>query len=244
MPGKVDRFTAAWSRILPQACALCGLPAGQRRVCRGCRDDLPWLEPACPRCARPLPFRAALCDCSELTLAGIDRLFAALAYEFPVDGLLAGAKFGRQPALAAAAGELLAARLARRRDGRLPALLLPVPLHRRRLRRRGFNQALEIARPCARRLGIPLRPGVCRRTRDTPPQSGLGGPARRRNLTGAFAADRRLRGLRVAIVDDVVTTGSTVSAVATALRAAGAAAVEVFCVARVLRRPGGRAQPR
>ncbi len=241
---EVDRWREAWLRILPHACALCGLPSGRRRFCRGCLADLPWIDHGCPRCARPLPPGGSVCACSDLCLAGIERLRAALVYEFPVDSLLLAAKFRRRLDLAAAAGELLASKLAQDRDSPLPALLLPVPLHPRRQRQRGYNQAAEIAAASARRLGVPLAATACRRQRNTAPQTGLGGAERRRNLAGAFVVAPTVRGRRLAIVDDVVTTGSTVSALACALRAAGAEYVEAYCVARVVGQVAGPAQPR
>ena len=111
-------------------------------------------------------------------------------------------------------------------------VLVPVPLHPHRLRERGFNQALEIARPVGRALGVPVVPRACRRTRDTPPQSSLGARARRRNPLDAFAATDAISGARVALIDDVYTSGSTVAAVTHALLHAGAIRVEAWCVAR------------
>jgi ComF family protein len=118
----------------------------------------------------------------------------------------------------------------------LPQLLVPVPLHARRLRERGYNQAAELARFAARRLGLRCEVTALQRVRATREQSGLGHAARVANTHQAFAARISLAGLRVALIDDVITTGSTAAAAATALRAAGAAGVELWVVARVARR--------
>jgi ComF family protein len=162
-------------------------------------------------------------------------VFAPLAYEYPVDRLVGRAKYRRRLHDARFLGELLAESLAAAvQAGAVepPDLLVPVPLHRRRLGERGYNQALEIARPVAKRLRLPLQPGLCKRVRATPEQAGLPAAERRRNLRAAFSAAASVRRARVAIVDDVITTGSTVAAVAQALRKAGAADVQAWVVAR------------
>jgi ComF family protein len=205
---EVDQWLAV---VLPRRCAFCNAPCGGRCACAGCEADLPWLAVAAP-----------------------GRVWAALSYEYPVDRLVAAAKFHRELHAARTLGELLALHLDRARPGPPPDLLVPVPLHRRRLAARGYNQAVEIARPLAALSGAPLALRLCERTRATPEQSGLPAAARRRNLRGAFAARGRCDGARVAIVDDVVTTGSTAAALARALRDAGAAEVEVWAAARAL----------
>jgi ComF family protein len=211
MPPLVDQIL---DRLLPPRCVLCnsGLTTGS--FCGGCLADLPWLEPAPDA-----------------------RLRAALQYEYPVDRLVAAAKFQRQLWAARALGELLARALARHPPPAAPEHLVPVPLHRGRLRERGYNQALEIARPVAGAQRLALAPQLCQRLRATPQQSGLSAAARRRNLRGAFAVPTPLAGARLAVVDDVITTGSTAAAVVRALVAAGAADVQVWAVALT---PAGR----
>ncbi len=170
------------------------------------------------------------------------RIVSALIYAYPVDRLIASAKFRQRLDFAGALGEMLGAYLCGLRGEYAltrPDLIVPVPLHRRRMAARGFNQAEEIAAPVARRLGVPLRADVLRRARDTPEQTSLTGRARRRNITGAFTAPRSLNGLHVAIIDDVWTTGTTARAVARAAQAAGAGAVQVWTVARTVG-PRGR----
>ena len=214
--------------LLPRQCVLCGQESGDRNTCGGCRDDLPWIWHGCRHCGGPLPP-----DCgSDLTA---DRVVSALIYEYPVDRLIAAAKFYGRPEIASALGELLGHWLLRRREAArldLPDILVPVPLHRRRLAHRGFNQALEIVHPVARMLGLPVERGACQRVRDTVEQTTLTGRARRRNVRDAFRADPRVANLCVAMVDDVLTTGSTLAALGAALRAAGARSVQAWSVAR------------
>ncbi len=231
---KVDGLLA-W--FIPRRCVLCHAPSGATCVCAGCCADLPWVGPSCPACGLSLPPGAAPGVCGR---CGADsrhraRVQAALSYEYPVDRLVTGAKFRGQLHFARALGELLT--MALERTGTAadpPDLLVPVPLHRRRLAERGYNQALEIARPVAESLCLPLSPGLCERLRNTPEQTGLSAAERRRNLRQVFTVRGACAGARVAVVDDVITTGSTAAAMAQALREAGAAQVEVWAVARTL----------
>jgi ComF family protein len=155
----------------------------------------------------------------------------ALRYVFPVDQLVLALKFAGRLPPGRLLGELLAESVAVACT-KHPDVLVPVPLHPARLRERGFNQAMEIARPVSHALGVPVSTRACRRIRATAPQSDLKGKARRRNVRGAFIADEHVAGLHVAVIDDVYTTGSTIAAVTAALRSAGAARVDAWCVAR------------
>lgn len=233
MPSQVNDWLV---RFVPAWCALCGLPAGRSRLCAGCMDDLPWLSSACRRCGAPLPAGSpvALCAGCDVVMAGLDRVRAALVYEYPVDRLVTAAKFHGRADFAHALGEALARYLATDRDVSGCELVVPVPLHPVRLARRGYNQAELIGLGAAKAAGASLRTGFCGRRRHTQPQSGLASSARRANVRHAFAIRRDVRGLAVAIVDDVLTTGHTVSALARAFRQAGAARVEAWCAARVV----------
>lgn len=234
MPDQVDYWSA---RLIPWPCILCGQRAGLERVCSGCRADLPWIVRPCVRCSAPLPTGAApgLCAACDLNLAGLAQVRAGLVYEYPVDALVAAAKFQARQEFARALGELLVAALARQSACALPAdIIVPVPLHPARLGSRGYNQAVEIARPVAAALGLPLVTRLCRRSRNTAAQSALPGHARRKNLAAAFSVHGSVAGTRVLIVDDVVTTGHTLSSLAGSLRRAGAAQVTAWCAARVV----------
>jgi ComF family protein len=148
-----------------------------------------------------------------------------------VDYLLKRLKFSSELAIAPLLAGLLAEHIAAR-AAPLPDLLLAVPLHRTRLRERGFNQATLLATRLGRRLGVPVASQVCLRRRATQPQSLLSPTARRLNLRNAFAVQQRLPAAHVAIIDDVMTTGHTAGELAQALKQAGAECVEVWVIAR------------
>ncbi len=210
------------------SCFLCRGAAGAV-LCAACDADLPRLDgPRCPRCALASPAGAVCGRCLARSPA-YDATVAALAYEFPADVLVQALKFRAELALAPLLGALLAARIggAERVD-----LVLPVPLAAARLRARGFNQALEIARPVARAAGARLEPRLAERSRDTASQMDLPHAERARNVRGAFRCTRALEGAAVALVDDVMTTGATLDELAATLKRAGAARVVNWVVAR------------
>lgn len=209
---RVDQVLDA---LFPARCLLCGQPSGNGvAACAGCLADLPWLEFGPP------------------ALSCFAEVRSALTYEYPVDRLIAAAKFGRQVAVARGLGQLLAWRMPPVPEA--PDAVVPVPLHWRREAERGFNQAEEIALPLCQQRGWPLRTGLCRRVRATPEQSALGAALRRSNLQGAFAladAASAARCRHVLVVDDVLTTGATAEAVAHAFQAAGVPRLSLWTVA-------------
>jgi ComF family protein len=219
----------AW--LLPWRCLLCG-DAGSEGLdlCGACAAELPRNASCCARCALPLPSPAALCGACQRKPPPWDAAWSPFRYGWPLDRLEARYKFGRD----LAAGRTLA-ELWRRLPppAARPALILPVPLHRARLRQRGFNQALELARPLGRSLGVPVRHGLLLRARATAAQSELDAAARRRNVRGAFAvhAGAALPS-HVAVLDDVMTTGATLAECVRALKRAGAQRVDVWALAR------------
>ncbi len=169
----------------------------------------------------------------------IARTHAAFRYGFPLDRLLPRFKFHRDLAAGRElAGWMIEALRDALRDSKRPGALIAVPLHARRLRQRGYNQALELARPLARAFDLPILQHALHRIRDTAPQAGLGALARRRNPRGAFMLGRDLRpGTRlpahVALVDDVMTTGATLYECAKVLQRAGVGRIDVWVMARV-----------
>lgn len=222
-------------KAFPARCALCGASGLTRlEICRGCRDDLPWQRRACERCGERLPgadgAAAPVCGRCRRRPPPFDRTRAAFGYEAPVSHLLRELKFRGRLANGRLLGELMAEALAAHPEPR-PDLLVPVPLHPARQRRRGFNQAVELARPLAVRLGIPLGASLCRRVRNTAPQSELGARQRHGNVRRAFAVTAHAPS-HVAIVDDVMTSASTVGALATVLRRSGARRIEIWVCAR------------
>ena len=208
------------------SCFLCR-GAAERLLCERCEADLPRLGAGrCPRCALASP-GGALCGRCLAQPPHYDATLAALDYRFPADVLVQALKFRSELALAPLLGELIVGAKPERVD-----FLVPVPLSDRRLRERGFNQALEIARHVARATGVPLAPDLCERNRDTPAQLGLPLAERRKNVAGAFGCPRLVAGASVAVLDDVMTTGATLDEIAATLKRSGAARVANWVVAR------------
>jgi ComF family protein len=229
-------------RAFPPSCALCDQPAeGTLDLCAACRRSLPWLGQACYLCAHPIedPGGYADPDPREHLICGrcirkpprFDRSYCAFVYHEPVSWLVQRLKYNGQLAGIRILSELLRESLqAQVHDW--PELIVPVPLHSRRLRVRGFNQALEIARPLAKAFGIALADNICQRQRDTQPQSELPAEQRAGNVRNAFQMRGDLPAKHVAIVDDVVTTGATVNELARLLKQRGAESVQIWAVAR------------
>ncbi len=222
--------------LLPSSCALCGA-VQDGAVCGAC--SLAYAashRPRCSCCANPVGAIDAggRCGACLADPPAFDATVAACDYAAPLDGLVLGLKFGARLALA----PWMAARLseaALRTGAPLPDLLCPVPLGARRLTERGYNQALEVARPLAKGLCIPLAPRLLERVLETAAQSGVAPGERRRNVRGAFAlADGQasLAGRHVGVVDDVMTSGHTLDELAGVLKRAGAARVTNFVFAR------------
>lgn len=226
-------FKRAQEWVLPPVCVLCGGRGERGRdLCPGCAGDLPVIAAACVRCCAPLPV-AGTCGYCQRRPPAFDRTTAVFHYRPPLDALVKRLKFNGDLHLARLLGGLMADYLAQN-ETVLPELIVPVPLHGRRLRERGFNQALELARPVAARLGVPLAWRQVMRTRATDPQSDLPAKLRSRNVKGAFAAAAGFAAQRVAIVDDVMTTGYTANELAATLRRAGAADISVWVCARAV----------
>ena len=214
-------FLAQW---FGGSCFLCR-GAAETLLCAACEADLPRLAgPRCPRCALESP-RGEICGRCLSQAPHYDATVAALAYEFPADSLVQSLKFGGELALA----EYLGGVLARCIPDAAVDSVVPVPLSAHRLRSRGYNQAVEIARHVERGA---LELDLCVRERDTPAQMDLPYAERRRNVRGAFRCTRALLGESVAVVDDVMTTGATLDEIAQVLKKAGAGRVVNWVVAR------------
>jgi ComF family protein len=213
---RLARLAAA--TLFPPKCCLCGFPGASLDLdlCWFCHADLPWLN--------------------EPSVGAV----MALRFAPPADDMIRQLKYHGVIANARVLGVLLAQAVDERASV-LPRLLVPVPLHGARLRERGFNQAAALARYAGRMLGIPIAPAVVRRVRDTPSQTSMSMAERRRNVRGAFAVNgaRALRRLlaagHVAIVDDVITTGSTLKELQSLLLESGVARVDLWAVARANR---------
>lgn len=217
-------------RTLSPHCILCGATTAGPRLCTPCAGSLPRLPSLrCRVCALPLTTGETCGVCLQHPPA-YDSVSAPFAYAFPVDALIHALKYGGNLSIAPVLAEALASSSPPRVDA-----LLPTPLAARRLRERGFNQAQELARIAGRRLGIRVLADACRKVSDTVPQAGLPWKERKRNVRSTFVCDADLSGLRVAIVDDVMTSGATLNELARNLKRAGAVHVSAWVVARTLR---------
>jgi ComF family protein len=211
--------------LYPPRCAACG-EAGEP-FCASCADALVPSGEGCPRCGRP--GRATTCGACLAHAPSFEAVQAGGLFGGPLADAIHALKYGDRPALARPLGRWLASRVS------MPAgaLVVAVPLGRRRRLDRGYDQAGRLAEQLARATGTPRLAGALRRVRETPPQVGRSRAARAANVAGAFAADpRRVAGLELVLVDDVVTTGATAEAAARALLAAGARRITVVALAR------------
>lgn len=211
-------------------CLLCAERAPARAICDACWSELPWLDARrCMQCAHPLP-ATGVCGRCLADPPLFDAVCAASRYQFPIDGLIQSCKYGGR----LAAIRALAAMLQRCPPAQPPDLVIPMPLSPLRLRERGFNQALELARAVAPALHAPVAAEICVKTRETPPQTRLPWQERRRNVRGAFVVLGDVAGRHVAIIDDVLTTGATLHELARNLKRAGALSVTGWVVARTV----------
>lgn len=220
--------------LLPSCCALCGAHA-RAAVCGDCERAYVLPTPRCPCCANPAGGldRSRHCGACLAHAPAFDASWAACDYAAPLDSLVLQLKFGAQLALAPWMARVLHGAIAHQAP-MLPDVLCPVPLGPARLIERGYNQALEVARPLARALGLPVAPQLLKRLRETAPQSGAAPGERRRNVRGAFGIGDTLDvgGRHVGVVDDVMSSGHTLEEIATVLKQAGAARVTNIVFAR------------
>lgn len=216
-------------------CFLCNSPLykDERLLCSACTQDLPLNNQACPGCAIPTEDGATCANCLQSYSQPVQNAFCAFRYDYPVNQLIQHMKFHSRLDIAAFFGGQMARR-AFQQGLSLPECFIPVPLHPSRLAGRGFNQSLELARIIARETRTPVNYKTCARTHNTPAQTGLSAQQRRRNIKGAFEIGRKTlpQYQRVAIIDDVVTTGSTVHELARALSGAGIEQIDVWACAR------------
>jgi ComF family protein len=235
LPGPAQRRPARW----PTQCELCRQWTSGDALCGDCDARFAAPRSRCARCALPTGTAIERCGgCLGANVPPFDAAVAAVDYGFPWDGLVQAFKFNGRVELADALATRLADAVAAACRAGLPApeLVLPVPLAPARLAERGYNQAWELARRVARQRGLPADDTLLLRPLETPRQTGQARAGREANLAQAFMAEpgRRaaLAGRRVALVDDVMTTGATVAAATRELQRAGAASVQVWVFAR------------
>ncbi|WP_242208978.1 MULTISPECIES: ComF family protein [unclassified Pseudomonas] len=220
-----------------QTCLLCDEPTeAEMPICVACETDLPWLGNHCVTCALPLAAAGLTCGECQLEPPAFEEVVVPWLYGFPVDSLITRFKHNAKWPFGHLLADVLGQYLQHRFDEGLPRpdALLPVPLARKRLRQRGFNQAAMLARWLNKSLDLPIEETVLSRIKDTDAQQDLDAKSRKRNLRKAFdlMPDAQVKGRHLALVDDVLTTGATAQALARLLMDAGAARVDVYCLAR------------
>lgn len=227
--------------LLPHTCFLCKFPSDRPQdLCSACLKSLPILPQSCPRCAKTLwnpKLSITICKTCRKKPPPFEALYALFSYESPITKLIMELKFHDRLVNAQILGELMAEAIQEQwyHKSPLPDCILPVPLHPKRLRERGYNQALEIARPIAKALKLPIETQLCVRIKHTLAQAQLSRRKRRKNIKNAFAVHGQINNRHIAVLDDVITTGQTLNAICTTLRKAGARQIDVWCCARTLR---------
>ncbi len=228
-------LTDLLNNLFPRVCVLCDAP-GHRHLdlCKECIADLPWLKDCCVICAVPLPLNQRnLCGQCLVKEPSFSRCISAFEYRYPVDRLIIKFKFSQQLIIGKVLAYLAAGIIQQQTDENdLPDLLIPVPIHPKRLRQRGFNQALEIADVISEFLAIPVDYQSCSRLINTATQKSLPAKQRHSNLKGVFSVNRSIANQSIAIIDDVMTTGATAEALSRCMVKAGARKVQVWTIAR------------
>jgi len=214
--------------LFPQPCFLCG-DINTQAICTACLNDLPYLQTTCIYCGADLPISDVCGDCTAQPPI-FNQAKALFSYSYPVNILIQAAKFQKNFAILKMLGDLMGQHFKHEKQ---PDVLIPIPLHFNRLHERGYNQSLEMAKCIALHTNIDVDNKVCQRIKDTPHQVKLSAKERRRNLKGAF----RVKNLpaqwqHIVLIDDVITTGSTVNELAKVLFNAGVQRVDVWCCAR------------
>ncbi len=231
-------FNIIQHKLFPPICILCdGAGFDFKDICPGCYAELRLNSHCCPQCAQPVATKLSsglVCGHCLKKPPPYHRVIAPFLYQHSVQWLITGLKFHRQYKNARLLAQLFLDRFSGFTP--LPDCLVPMPLHPKRLRQRGFNQTEEIASIIAKQLRIPLRPDLCRRVKFSAPQSELDARARQQNIRNAFEALPLSDHPHIALFDDVMTTGATVSELSKTFKKAGARQVDVWVCARA---PGG-----
>ena len=222
--------------LYPPRCLICdGIGTRDQDICEPCERSLPWIKKACFQCALPLADDASsnlLCGRCLKKRPFFDDSMSLFSYEKEVVGLTHQLKYHDKLAVARLFGGWLGDEAVKKFDK--PDCLLPVPLYKKRLKQRGFNQAIEISRALKKTWSIPIETYLVKRVRETQSQTGLDAKQRRRNVRGAFEVRAKIEHKHVMIIDDVVTTGSTVNELARLLKRNGVTKVSVCSIARAL----------
>lgn len=204
-------------------------------LCEPCHNELPILTHFCLQCAGKIILSQGCEKCFK-NPPPFDMTHALFSYEDSIKRLILNLKFQKALINAKIFGELLTIKIRDEwyKNDSLPDVIIPIPLHTKRLKKRGYNQALEIARPIHKFLKIPIDITSCQRIKYTAPQATLHADKRQENVKNAFVVYKDFSNQHVAILDDVITTGSTITALALALKKAGAKRIDVWCCARAI----------
>lgn len=224
------------SRLFSHICILCRRNAQQNKaICVGCEQDLPWVGSVCLMCGNILPMNIQNQRCGQClqSLPPYQKTFVLFEYGWPIDYLIMGLKFSRRLEIAQLLGQLMAEKwIGYYGEHAKPEVIIPIPLHIRRLQTRGYNQALELARPLAAKLNIPIDSHCAQRRCATLAQAEIPASERQQNVKNAFYISPTVRYRHVAVLDDVVTTGSTMSEFCRQLQKQGVTNIDVWCCAR------------
>lgn len=218
--------------LLKQSCILCAsYHGGSVGICNDCLNDLPWHNGAqCPQCA--MLSNGLLCGSCLNSTPHFDATHALFTYDYPLDKLLQHYKYRESLHLSNTFATLWLDK--NPCNNSIIDLIIPMPMHITRLKQRGFNQALEIAKVISKKTKITLDYKACQRTKLTPPQASLPLKNRIKNIRGVFSCEKNLHGLNIALVDDVMTSSASLNELAKTLKQAGAAHVECWVIARTL----------
>jgi ComF family protein len=218
-----------YSNLLPIPCLVCGMPSSSSVICLACRHDLPRPDAACKRCAMPLTQHGTCGKCLTHPLQH-DFSYSPFIYKAAIPDLISQFKYKHQFALTAFFAEQL---ILHRGDERLPHCLIPVPLHVKQLKRRGYNQSHELTKAISKLMGVPISHPIVRHNW-TESQTGLSATQRKRNVQHAFKLVDEHLPAHIAVIDDVLTSGETANAITLLLRKAGVKTIELWTIARTI----------
>lgn len=227
-----------WEFLFPASCLLCAAPPSaetKHYLCRHCLADLQNNSHACSLCGLPMNKQSPVALCAECLKSPpvFDECLSAFVYAQPLEWMIQQLKFNEKLSYVPLLSSLMLAYLqSRLAENFIADVIIPMPLHPKRLKDRGFNQSLLLLEPVAREMNIPIDSSSCQRVRDTPHQTGKTARQRRQNIKGAFRFDNQQGYKRVVIFDDVITTGSSVGELSKVLRRSGVKRVDVWSLAR------------
>ncbi len=217
--------------LLPARCLLCHADSEtELDLCTGCCDDLPFQHHTCPCCALPMPINE-LCGTCQQKPPAYTQCIAPFDYAPPLDYMIQQLKYSKKLTYSRLLGQLMIHHF-KQPGVSQPDVIIPIPLHPKRIRERGFNQALELVRPIAKSLNIPIDYHSCHRIRHSPKQAGLTAEQRHANLKNVFHISKKIEASHIVLFDDVMTTGTTVELLTKELINSGVERVDVWVCAR------------